>query len=62
MRLKHPQLEANNVTEAYGKEFADLLKELKKREIERIDGSFTISQGRGCIILDLNLKTKKQGS
>lgn len=60
---KHPQLEALNATTAHGREFAEFLRELKqKRDLENIGGSFTIFQGRGGVILELDFKTKKQGS
>lgn len=43
LRPKHPRLEANNITTARSREFADLLRELQgKDDSEKIEGRFTI--------------------
>lgn len=56
---KHPPAEPINVTTVYSREFADLLREIRnKREIERMDGSFSIYAEKKRLVLELEFRNK----
>jgi hypothetical protein len=59
LRPKHPQLEADNDTTAHNKEFAEPLRGIsKKRDIEKIDGWFSVYLEKKRMVLQLDFINK----
>lgn len=60
LHTKNPHFEANNITEASSKEFADLIRKLEaKSDSEKVEGHFSLYRvSQGSAVLELSIKKK----